>query len=265
MPFTTLTTFSPKRPFLYTPDGWDTAWKAAKAASGSTPASVVAIGDSITAGQYSSDIMATSWFAQLRATLLSSLSLGGDYYGLLYSAALGLTTATPPMVLSGTSGTDWTAYSSGFNQAAFSNVTSLSPYLSCTPPYSVVGFDILYIDYSAGTPGWKYNVDGGADTSVNTTGPGTAAGAIVKKVSVTGLTLGAHTLNIKSVGVANGCNILGVVAYAKASAGLRFANMGWPGMGLVTGNSSHNSLADTGQFPPDRLALYQGYQGTSRA
>jgi lysophospholipase L1-like esterase len=255
----------PSGQFLSLPVGWDTAWKAAKTLIGSQRVNVVAIGDSITAGQNSTDIMLDSWFAKFRAAMLAQYNnaLGGDHYGLLYAASQGLSTATPPLVTSGVNSTDWTAFYCGFNRGLFAGQTTLTPYIACTPPYNVVGFDILYIDYAAGT--WTWNIDGAANTTVTTTGPGTSAGAIVKKTSIAGLASAAHTLNINtsSVGV-NTCNILGVTGYASTT-GLCFANMGWTGMGLFTGQNTNNSLADTGKFPPDRLALYQGYQGTTVA
>lgn len=253
--------------YLYLPAGWDTAWQAAKKASGSTPAVVAAIGDSITAGQNSSDIMGTSWYAKMRAAILAQgYTLGADYYGLLYSSAIGGLSLPngAPVVVNGTNGTNYAVNYSAYNRMIFSATTALSSLVTCTPPYNVVGFDIIYLDYASGT--WSYQVDGGTATTVTTTGPGTGAGCMLKKVSITGLTAGSHTLAINSIGTtANVCNIIGITAYAVQSSGIRFANHGWPGLGLVNGNATHNALADTGQFPPDRLALHQGYQGTTAA
>ena len=252
---------TPAQPFLSLPAGWDTAWKAAKANAGSQRVNVVGIGDSILAGQNATDILIDSAWARLRASLLAANgnALGGDHYGLLYSALYGMPTATYPLTVNASA----TGFYCGFNYAAFSSGANVSGFVTCTPPYAVTGFDILYLDYATGS--WTYTVDGGSNTTVNTTGPGNAAGATVKKVSITGLALGTHTLTINgNTSGGNTCNILGVTAYA-ASSGLCFANMGWAGMGLVTGQSANNALSDTGKFPPDRLALYQGYQGTTAA
>lgn len=255
---------TPSGPNLYLPQGWDAAWKAAKANAGSQRVNVVGIGDSIMAGQNSTDIMVDSFWAKLRAGVLAAngSKLGGDHYGLLYSFYYGLPTATYPIVVSGT-GADNAGYYAGFNYANFGGQTTQTPNIRCTPPYQVTAFDIWYIDYSTGT--WNYNVDGGANTTVNCTGPGTGAGCIVKKVSITGLTLGTHTLNINTTSSgSNTCNILGVTAYV-GTTGLCFANMAFPGMGIFTGQQAHNALNDSTQFPPGRLALYQGYQGTTAA
>jgi len=246
--------------YLSLPAGWDTAWKAAKGKIGSQCVTVVGIGDSILAGQNSTDILVDSGWARLRASLLAANgnALGGDHYSLLYSALDGMSTANPPLVVSNNSAN----YYCGFNWGRFAANALIAPYVTCTPPYSVTGFDILYLDFAAGN--FTYSVDGGAATTITTTGPGTAAGAIVKKVSITGFPLGSHTLSINAnTSGANTCNILGVTGYTSSSSGLCFANMGWSGMGLVTGQSANNALSDTGKFPPDRLALYQGYQGTT--
>lgn len=256
-----------QKQYMYLPYGWDNAWQAAKANVATQQVRVVGIGDSITQGWGSTDFMIDSWWAKLRAALLTANgnALGGDHYGLLYSAAFdtatsGPTTATPPLVFGGTYNTSYGPNPSGYNYLAYNNV-ALTPYLTCTPPYNVTGFDIVYVDVSTGS--WTYQVDSGSTITVNTTGPGTAAGSIVKKVSITGLSAGTHTLKINCTSTSTTCNILGITAYASTSTGLAFGNMGYPGMGLVTGSSANNALADTGQFPPDRLALYQGYQGTT--
>src|SRR6185312_13020023 len=165
---------------------------------------------------------------KLRATLLVANGnvLGGDHYGLLYSSAFttatsGPTTATYPLVFGGTYNTSYGPNPSGYNYLAYNNV-ALTPYLTCTPPYSVTGFDIVYVDVSTGS--WTYQVDSGSVITVNTTGSGTAAGSTVKKVSITGLSSGSHTLKINCTSTSTTCNILGITAYASTSAGLCFGN-----------------------------------------
>lgn len=252
-------------PYAYLPDGWDTAWQTAKALSGTEPVAITAIGDSVTAGQGSSNILQTSWFALLRQKLLLTNTLGGDHYGWLYgpSSTSGYNPVGTPINVPGTFGVDYD-WNYLAQNSCISNLQTETPLMSVTPSYRVVGFDILYLDITPGS--WTYNVDGGANTTVTTTGNGTKAASTVKKASVTGLTLGTHTLNINSFSSSYRCNIIGVTAYASTSNGLLFANMGSSGMGLVNGyTSGDNNLATTGSFPPDRIALYQGYQGTTAA
>ncbi len=245
------------------PVGWDTGWKAAKAARGSRPVGVVGIGDEILAGKGATDIMADSCWATLRASLTARDGgvCCGDYFSFLYDANVGLAPAVPPIVLAGVTSTDWNASYGGFGYCIGQAAKANSPLVSCTPPYAVVGFDILYVDYATGS--WTYKIDGGVAHTVTCTGAGTIAGSSVKKVSITGLTAGTHTLTINATGTtAAACSILGVTAYA-ATTGLAFANMAWAGMGLYTGSAPHNALSDTGAAPVDKRSLYQGYSGTT--
>ncbi len=252
--------------YCYLPSGWDTAWKAAKALVGSQKVNVVAVGDSITQGWGATDMMTDSYFACLRASILSANNnaLGGDFYGVLYSSAIngvlgGPGTATPPLVLYGTNNSDYyTTY--GVLGVNIYVDHSETPFIVCTPPYNVVGFEIVYLDFTAGS--WTYKIDSGSAVTVTTTGPATYPGAILKKISITGLSAGSHTLTINAPSGGGALNIEGITAY-KATTGLCFANMGVPGLGLYAGVEGDNNLATISTFPPDRIALYQGYQGTT--
>ena len=252
-------------PYYYLPSGWNTAWIAAKSAIGSRKVGVVGIGDSITAGQGSTNILTTSWWSILRSAILTANSnkLGGDHYGMIYGpASIGYNPAGTPLTVNGTKGTNYDWNYNAFNSSV-SNTAAQTPFISVTPSYAVIGFDILYLDLSPGSPAWNYNIDGGSNTNVNCTGDGTAANTQLKKISITGLSAGTHTLNINAFSSGYRCNIAGITAYA-ANTGICFANMGSAGMGLVNGyTSSQNNLTDTTGYPPDRLALYQGYTGTT--
>jgi lysophospholipase L1-like esterase len=250
---------------LFLPSGWDIPWKSAKLNAGNQRAGVTFIGDSITWGWNASDFMATSWAARLRAAILTANSnlLGGDHFGIAYSAAIqavngGPTTATYPLTINGTKGSNWDTFYSAYNYQAL-GYTNLSPFITCTPPYAVTGFEIIYDDYVSGT--WTYSIDAGSTTNVNTSGAGGAPdNGILRKVTISGLSSGAHTLKINSPSTATVCNIVGINAYTD-TAGLCFANLGWPGFGLVAGNAANNNLSDTNGCPKDRLAMYQGPQG----
>jgi lysophospholipase L1-like esterase len=255
----------PSPQYCYLPSQWDTAWKNAKATIANQKVSVVGIGDSITAGQGSTNILSASWWALLRSAILAANSnlLGGDHYGMIYGpASIGYNPAGSPLTVNGVKGTNYDWNYNAFNSSV-SNTTAQTPFISVTPSYAVIGFDVLYLDLSPGSPAWTYNIDGGSNTNVVCSGDGTAANSQIKKVSITGLAAGTHTLNINAFSSGYRCNIVGVTAYA-ATSGLCFANMGSSGMGLVNGyTSSQNNLTDTTGYPPDRLALYQGYTGTT--
>lgn len=249
-------------PYYYLPGNWASAWIAAKAVSVSQKVNVVGIGDSITAGTGSSNILTTSWWALLRSAILTANGnkLGGDHYSTIYGpASIGLNPSGSPLTINGVLATDFDWNYLAYN-SAISNLVAKTPLVSLTPSYNVVGFDIVHLDLTPGS--WTYNVDGGSNTTVNTTGDSTAANSQVKKVSITGLTAGSHTLNINSFSASYRCNIIGITAYA-ANAGICFANMGEPGQGLANGYGGNNNLTGTSSDPPDRLALYQGYTGTT--
>ena len=58
-----------KRSFLYLPDGWDDCWRAAKAASGTTPAWVTLLTDSVGQGAYADNMLTHSWTQLVAANL----------------------------------------------------------------------------------------------------------------------------------------------------------------------------------------------------
>lgn len=207
--------------------------------------------------------MSSTWFPQIRSQLLGQgLYLSGDHYGIAYTSVeasintYGIT--NPPVTLHGTPGGDYDAFTGAYNKI-IGNINALTPLVSCTPGYHVTGFDIIYVDYTS-TGSWSYNVDGGSNTTVTCTGADTSAGAVVKKVQIRGLTSGTHTLNINSGAVANSILFAGITCYASTSSGIVFANLGWPAVGIAGGSMY---MTDSSFSPPDRLALYQGYTGTT--
>jgi hypothetical protein len=247
------------------PVGWDAGWRLAKAQRGSRLVTITGIGDSIMAGQGSTDPMRDSFWALLRAGLLArdGGQLGGDHYGWSYNPGLGLATAVPPLVLAGVATTDWTTYYAGYTLGVFQAAKPNAPFVTFTAPYAVTGFEIVFLDYAAGT--WTYQVDGGAAQTVTCVSAGSVVTCTVRKQVISGLAPGMHTLTINALGsTANICNILGVSSLC-SGVGLAFANCSLPGYGLVTGFALHASLSDTGAFPYDKRALYQGYMGPTAA
>ena len=260
--------FDPPDPYIFAPNGWDAAWKAAVANRWDQRVCITGIGDSVMSGFECSDFMATSWWAVLRAALLNKYGqLAGDHYSPLYSAANGTggqSTATYPVVVAGVANTDYAIESDFFTCPVYFVSNAQNPLVSVTPPYSVVGFDVFYVDGYNGSFSWA--VDGGGATTVTTSGPGTAAGSKLGVVRITGLTAGTHTLKLRNTSGAWTGGIVGVTCWA-ASTGLAFANMGWPGFGLCKSGSGDANLClcTTAGQPPDKRALYQGYLGTTAA
>lgn len=250
--------------YFYLPDGWNDTWVAAKANNANTPAWLTGIGDSVMIGQNASNYLTKSFFSLLRTNLLTKYSLYGDFYSMDNTSNWGNVNASSPsfpIVVN--------AVSPSTTYAVFGRTISFGsnlafPAVTFTTPYACTQVDIYYVDYASGT--WGYNVDGGSTTIVTNTGPGTAAGAIVKKVSLTGLSNTTHTIQVGGAGASQNANVplfAGFACYSNPAAGVGFANMGVNGMGIFTGAQTNNNLSDQNKWPVDRVALYQGYQGTT--
>ena len=259
---------APAPQYCYLPPGWDAAWRTAKTNVGSSRIVVTGIGDSIMQGWMASDVLTTSWWALLRSAILTANgnALSGDHYNLMLSAAAvaifgGPGTATYPFVIAGTANTNYGLDVGMYNYAAF-NITAQSPFITFTTPYVCTAFDILYVDgFQAGS--WSYKVDGGSATTVTTSGSGSTSNGQIKKISVSSLSNTTHTVVINSLDANFGSCIIGGITTYKSTTGVTFANMGWPGMGLITGSQANNNLfSGTNATPIDRVALYQGYTGT---
>lgn len=252
----------------YLPTGWNNAWINAKQQSGNRQVNVVFIGDSIMAGWNASDMLQTSFYGLIRNSLISNNAnrLCGDHYPLVYSSTVndivgGPGTATYPLTVNGVNGTNYLIVDGAYSNQIL-NLIAQDGMVVCNPLYPVIGFDIVYMDYNAGS--WTYQIDGGGANTVTTTGPNTNDGATIKKLSITGLPLGNHTLTINALATVQTCIIIGITTYI-ANTGIAFCNNSWPGMGLYNGPGTNQNLWMTASAPPDRISLYQGYQGTTAA
>lgn len=177
-------------PWLTLPAGWDTAWKAAKTANAGQ---LAVIGDSLASGRRATDMLAQGFFGLLRTALLArGLPLAGDYYPVVeYSvsqspdtSALG-STATPWGNIQG--GVTIATYDGGFQRCFNLNGSAVFPHVTFTTPYGATGIDLIYVDFGPASSTFAYTVDGGSTQTVTITGPDTNAGAVIKKLSITGL------------------------------------------------------------------------------
>ncbi len=233
----------PSYPNLFRPDGWDTAWRAAKNNAGQTPVDVLVFGDSIAAGTnlgYSSQC-----FVELLGNAIAaSYGRFADYScnsqnftgGMPWSTALNATQALVPNVNYG-----WhtSSYSPDISQVACQRYTT---------PYPCTAFDIHYLDCFSGK--WSYAVDGAAPiqlTNAATVSPDSAH-AQVKKLAFSGLPLAIHTFDWGWQTNSAAAYIHGATAYTGAPGGLALARCAVPGDAVYY-------FVDT-QGPADRLSLY---------
>lgn len=246
--------------WIISPRGWDDTWQTAKAAQATTPAWISFIGTSITAGQGSTDWIPNGYVGKLKTSLIAAgNTLYADYYPICYTSTLNSTVGAS---------TPWSAikaaqahaeYQAGFNLAEGVTTTASADQYTFTSPYACTRMDLWCIDYASGT--FDVKIDGGAAQTTTNTGPGTPAGATVKKVSFTSLANTTHTLSIGNSNGGNVIMILGVSCFASTTAGIGFARMGLPGLAavnLATPVGAATGSSGVGSWPTDKIGLHSG-------
>jgi lysophospholipase L1-like esterase len=229
--------FDPPDPYVTAPAGWDACWKAAKAASGSTPAWMVAIGDSIAQGCNASNWMATSWYQLVRSKLLGAYPLMADFWLSTHDAAIaaGSFNGTPPFVSQATArqqGTGWCYGAIYYWNAAVAGTMTVF-----TSPYACTDMDIVYYDKTAGT--YTYQVDGAAAQTITCT----AAGQY-NRIQLTGLSNAVHTITFGAQSAGNVMLLAGVATYRNRVGGLGFGLLSTYGLQLYAWSYSGDGPAD---------------------
>lgn len=245
----------PLRSFCYLPDGWNTTWEAAKSASGTSKVWMTVIGDSIAQGVGATDMMNSSWFAQVRANLVNKYPLYGDFYPCAMSAADISSpdnfTGTAPWVMntSGLSVDNTAAYGAAFYWASQSGMLG-----TFTSPYACQNMDLLWTDENAGLGNdtWIYKVDGGANGTLTIAG-----NDYVTRQSFTNLANTTHTIAIGSQNADFVALPMGAVAYSNNKSGLGYAFLGGYGLQIKTG------WGDTGHHPSEKPSQLQGKQAAT--
>lgn len=242
-------TYMPQNKFIYAPDGWDDCWQAAKAASGTTAANILQIGDSIGQGFATTNNITKSYFSLLRTKLITDYSLGADFYGpqwSLYSSPSLLGTA--PFVFGAGAKS---SSPGGFGFFAFNSAVYSTPLVTFTSPAACIAVDVHYQDYAAGT--FDILIDGVFNQTItNTTVNGTNS-AIDKKVSITGLSNAVHTVTLQNPSASTTCIIVGITTYTTSSTGIRFANISVQGYA-----TTHWMTIPNATGVQMRPALFQG-------
>lgn len=239
----------PADDILYLPTGWDTTWKAAKAASGASTANMAFIGDSITQGAKTTDSTTKPWTELVRTNLLLSKTLGGDYYPTHNSTAFESTfTGTPPFVWNYTTSLVFNKH--GWERMpGFSGTTPVTT-LTFTTPQACTQIDFFYVDFASGT--FDYKVDGGSATTITTTKTGVGTDAQIKKVSITGLANTTHTVVFGNQSTTNVMLIMGCAAYKSTSTGLGFVR------NAAAGAEANDFVGSTTWATEDRITFWSG-------
>lgn len=261
------------RRWLTLPDGWDTGWKAARATSATTPASVAVIGDSDAQGYISTNWMTKPFPILLRNALVAKYGSYADYWTVDKSARFQTITnmassqvGTLPFTFDTTFGTSTSA---GYTFNLRGLATTISQDNTTYPvawvnagsanfvtPYACTALDIIHHDLVSGT--FQYNVDdavGGARVTVTN-----AAWNTMRRIPITGLTNATHTVRFGASSVAQAMGLNGVVTYAPgATGGIGFANTG------AAGSSLYDWGVSTFGQPDDRIRQWQGRYKTALA
>lgn len=232
-------------------------WRAAResAVANTADAKVLMVGDSSTFGLTASAYQRTQHFRLSKLMEAQGLPVSYDVVmGVNYLGQSGVIAPTPP---SGW-GNNATIYLSGAILPGNSTPWTI------TPAAQVTHFDIYYL-VSATAGSFSWNVDGGADTTINSAGASADA-----KVTVSAGTLGAHTLNLKLVSGAP--FIVAIAARNNGAKAIQIFNAGRSGTAVADWDTAVNPwdpINAIKHFAPDltilNLTTNDAHVGTSIA
>jgi lysophospholipase L1-like esterase len=196
--------YAPVRPYAVVPDGWDTAWKAAKLLAGSSPLPINIIGDSISAGGGTASFT-TSYAEKLLTQLQTVYGRYADSYHAWINQTDAPITGAPwvdNQTCTRVAGQPWTGtvISAGVVAGAVQTFTT---------PYACTALDFLY--YSGAGDGAKtfnYTIDGGANNLV--TNPGDNA---IHRIAITALANTTHTFAWGTQSAGTAVRAMGCVTY----------------------------------------------------
>jgi GDSL-like Lipase/Acylhydrolase family len=242
-------------PYTFLPQNWNAGWLAAKVASGSAPAWITFLTDSIGSGLHPcSDCVLKSYIGVIRTTLNLTYGYYADYYpawGLSPDDDASMVNCPWTAMNTGAGATLSVDSGKGWHKLSTNGAAATSTYMhqTFTTPLACTAMDLFYVDANAGT--WNYSVDGGANVPVVNAG-GAAGARSVKKVSITGLANAIHTIAVGFAPQAV-CMPLGVACYY-GTTGIGTAR--WTNGSVRADDYVNSVLAQTG--PVNRFALIGG-------
>ena len=217
------------------------------------PVNLMHLGDSITWG-YGSLSLAGRWTSvvrdYLRAKYPNTTPVAGGFGFISYSQTFNaLTYSDTP--LSGTGGTVLGSNNIGPDKTGWTTGSAASRTLAFTG----TGVDILYWQWSAGGS-FTYSVDGGATTTVSTTGTDNTA---ARNQAIRSLTAGAHTVTI--AWVSGTIYMGGFFTYnGDETAGIRSWTVALPGSASIYWSDATHAawLLQMGNVVPDLVTIELG-------
>lgn len=181
---------------------------------------IAVIGDSVSTGYNGSAVIDRNSFAQ-RMQLAMCGQLGVARAGGFHAALAAISLSSDR----------WTLNAGTVNGSSFAGLLQMNAGAAITfqTEQECTGFDIVSTETSVS--GWTYQVDGGTPVPVTTTGAST-----YKKISITGLTLGYHSIRLNT-----SANFLFVVAVCPTVAsGIAMHNLGFGGSRANGGSGAVN-------------------------
>ncbi|GAC1397697.1 MAG: hypothetical protein NVSMB60_08000 [Mycobacterium sp.] len=249
---TTIIVPPPSKPFFRTPDGWDAGWQAAKAASATTQARMVILGDSDSSG-YGPSL--TNWYTQrwstlLRTQLVAKYGSGGDFFPATLQADWVALNGTNFFTRQGA--TPMTAIVAGYDRSMYPNAVYTNvAFQTFVGPYAHTDFDIHYVDAVAAS--WGYTIDAGAQQTITQN----TLTYRQNKRSHTGLSSIAHSIVFNNATVGTALLLAGISTFptaASRTSGIGIANM------AAAGSAAADWLVGNG-FPPDMIVQFAGTYG----
>lgn len=254
---------TPVNTYVEQPDGWADTWFAAVAAGLGWAAFIA---DSIGQGFYADDYLAHGWIGKLMALLKAKYGAQGEYaeYWQMGDSAFvvgsSLVGTAPPFVVGDTGhavgiGTGLTGFG-GVRWAGDAHPTASPNLVTITSPVACTAIELHWMNhYAAANSTWTYTVDAGAPVTVTNV----ASDNIQRKVTISGLSSGTHTVVITGQSADNCLVFMGASFYPNGTAGT--------GIGYVrdclAGMKAWNAI-QTGQVPSGGLQ-YQYLSGITNS
>lgn len=184
-------------------------WKAqlSKALTGTSVASIVCLGDSITEGVTSSPHRLWNWPYRLRLALAADGRCGTVGEGAAFNTAIQSTGAKTLYDERWVLGTNWSWVGGGLlNSSALQCTTPGSPAATFALP-SCDTVTIYYLHNGASWSTFNVNLDGGTNTPIT---PATTGGIGIASTTITAGSVGPHTLNMIPPAASGFVTIMGV-------------------------------------------------------
>lgn len=242
----------PRSDNIFNPPGALAGWRQSKTQIGSAPIWISVIGDSVACG-FQAPTPGAGWFDVLRATLLQSYPLMGDFWFARHDDTATQRNLSPaPWATNQTPLVDTGGIGAWLE--TWNSQTGVMPLKTLTAPYAYTDADVLWYDLATGGNHFQYSVDGGAAVNINT-----GFTSRPQRTAISGLANTTHVLRLGGQTADGVMHVPGVCTYP--SAGARTAGLGF-GLAAVSGIAI-GSWGRQSWPGGDKPAMWGGFDGTT--